>query len=100
MNKCLKFNIDGSAFGKPGPTGCGGLLHNEMGSILALFYGPLGIMDSNVAEVMAIKVALGIFVRSVWKGVFSGYVFLILLSLIDSRIGCILFLAVVIFNRK
>ncbi|XWS36014.1 hypothetical protein CRYUN_Cryun20dG0045700 [Craigia yunnanensis] len=67
MDKCLKFNVNGSAVGKPGPAGYGGILRNKMGSILALFPGPLGIMDSNVAEVMAIKVALEMFDRCVWK---------------------------------
>ena len=38
---------------------------------MALFFGPLGIFDSNIAEVMAIKVALGMFVRSIWKGKFG-----------------------------
>ncbi|XWS63854.1 hypothetical protein CRYUN_Cryun06bG0137300 [Craigia yunnanensis] len=64
IENCLKFNIDGSAIGKPGPIGCGGILQNERGTILALFFGPLGIMDSNVAEVMAIKETVEMFVRS------------------------------------
>ena len=37
---------------------------------MVLFSGPLGILDPNIAEVMAIKVALGMFVRSIWKGKF------------------------------
>ncbi|PPS08081.1 hypothetical protein GOBAR_AA12572 [Gossypium barbadense] len=36
---------DESARGKPGPGGCGGVLRNSSGDILAL-----GIIDSNVAE--------------------------------------------------
>ena len=64
MDKGLKFNVDGSAYGNPGPAGCGGILRNERGRILALF-SPLGILDPNIAKVMAIKVALGIFVRSI-----------------------------------
>ena len=71
LDNCLKFNVDGSAYGKPGPAGCGGILRNERGRILALFSGPLGILESNIAEVMAIKVVLGMFVRSIWKGKFG-----------------------------
>ena len=65
MDKGLKFNVDGSAYGNPGPAGCGGILHNERGRILALFSSSLGILDPNIAEVMAIKMALGMFVRSI-----------------------------------
>ena len=67
----MKFNVDGSTYDKPGPAGCGGILRNERERILALFSGPLGILDSNIVEVMAIKVALGMFVRSIWKGKFG-----------------------------
>ncbi|PWA52720.1 reverse transcriptase [Artemisia annua] len=35
----------------------GGLLRNNCGFVLALFSIPLGVLDSNVAEVMAIKEA-------------------------------------------
>ena len=45
----------------------GEILRNENGRILALFSGPLGILDPNIVEVMAIKVALGMFVRSIWQ---------------------------------
>ena len=38
---------------------------------MVLFSGPLGILDPNIAEVMAIKVVLGMFVRSMWKGKFG-----------------------------
>ncbi|MBA0819729.1 hypothetical protein Gohar_027813, partial [Gossypium harknessii] len=57
---CYKFNVDESARGKPGPGGCGGVLRNSSGDILAL-----GIIDSNVAKVLAIKVALDFLVRTV-----------------------------------
>ncbi|KAH1114886.1 hypothetical protein J1N35_008264 [Gossypium stocksii] len=53
---CFKFNVDESARGKLGPGGCGGVLRNSSGDILAL-----GIIDSNVAEVLAIKGALYFF---------------------------------------
>ncbi|GKB01454.1 retrovirus-related pol polyprotein from transposon TNT 1-94 [Tanacetum coccineum] len=50
----LKFNADGSAKGKPG---IGGLLRNSEGVVVALFSILVGVMDSNVAEVLAIKEA-------------------------------------------
>nr|GEV54576.1 reverse transcriptase [Tanacetum cinerariifolium] len=56
----LKFNVDGSAMGKPGLAGIGGLLQNTDGVVLAIFSISVGILDSNVAEVMAIKKAFSI----------------------------------------
>ncbi|GKF79652.1 reverse transcriptase, partial [Tanacetum coccineum] len=53
----LKFNVDGSAKGKPGFAAIGGLLRNSEGAVVALFSIPVGVMDSNVAEVLAIKEA-------------------------------------------
>ncbi|PWA68757.1 hypothetical protein CTI12_AA301610 [Artemisia annua] len=53
----LKFNVDGAARGKPGPAGIGGLLRNNCGAVVAMFSIPIGVLDSNVAEVMAIKEA-------------------------------------------
>ncbi|GJQ89475.1 reverse transcriptase [Tanacetum coccineum] len=53
----LKFNVDGSAKGKPGFAAIGGLLRNSEGVVVALFSIPVGVMDSNVAEVLAIKEA-------------------------------------------
>ncbi|KAL4378031.1 hypothetical protein GQ457_02G027360 [Hibiscus cannabinus] len=66
-----KFNVDGSARGKPGPAGCGGVLRDGDGHIIALFSGPLGILDSNVAEIRAIAAALDILVEGRWEGVSS-----------------------------
>ncbi|PWA95600.1 hypothetical protein CTI12_AA049650 [Artemisia annua] len=51
----LKFNVDGAARGKLGSTGMGGLLRNNCGVVVAIFSIPLGVLDSNVVEVMAIK---------------------------------------------
>ena len=53
----LKLNVDGSAKGKPGLVGIGGLLRNSEGVVLAMFSILVGIMDSNVAEVVALKEA-------------------------------------------
>ena len=38
-------------------AGIGGLLRNSEGVVLAMFSIPVGIMDSNVAEVLALKEA-------------------------------------------
>ncbi|KAL4323639.1 hypothetical protein GQ457_11G028230 [Hibiscus cannabinus] len=58
---------DHSKMGKTGfgsfwwcPSRCGG-------TVLALFSGPLGIVDSNVAEVRAIEFALSLYVESPWR---------------------------------
>ena len=53
----LKFNVDGSAKGKPGPAGMGGVLRNSYGKVLCLFSVHLGTLDSNIAELFAIKKA-------------------------------------------
>ncbi|PWA51835.1 reverse transcriptase [Artemisia annua] len=53
----LKFNVDGVARGKPGPAGIGGLLRKNCGAVVAMFSIPIGVLDSNVVEVMAIKEA-------------------------------------------
>ncbi|XVE98564.1 hypothetical protein REPUB_Repub03eG0116800 [Reevesia pubescens] len=62
----LKFNVDGSARGKPGPAGCGGILRDSKGVVLGVFFGHLRCMDSNMAEVNAIKIALELFLSSGW----------------------------------
>ncbi|GMJ03941.1 hypothetical protein like AT4G29090 [Hibiscus trionum] len=63
----LKFNTDGSARGKPGPAGFGGVMRDEDSRILGLFSGPLGVMDSNEAEVRAIAFALGLIQEREWR---------------------------------
>ena len=50
----LKFNVDGSARGKPGPAGIGGVLRISDGKILCLFSTYVGIKDSNTAEILAL----------------------------------------------
>lgn len=54
----LKWNVDGSAKGKPGEAGIGGVLRDEYGNILGMFSAYVGIRDSNEAEFMAIVFAL------------------------------------------
>ncbi|PWA67678.1 hypothetical protein CTI12_AA315630 [Artemisia annua] len=53
----LKFNVDGSAQGKPGLAGIGGLLRNSEGVVIAQFSIPVGVMDSGGAEVLAMEQA-------------------------------------------
>ncbi|MBA0583972.1 hypothetical protein Gorai_014807, partial [Gossypium raimondii] len=53
----MKFNVDGSSHGKPGPTGCGDVLRDVASSVKDLFSGPLGFMCSNEAELIDIKTA-------------------------------------------
>ncbi|XVE93623.1 hypothetical protein REPUB_Repub01dG0210000 [Reevesia pubescens] len=60
----LKFNVDGAARGKPGSAGCGRVLWDSKDMVIGIFLRPLGVLDSNVAELNAIKCALKIFVDS------------------------------------
>jgi ribonuclease HI len=53
-----KWNVDGSARGKPGPAGIGGILCDNNGVVLAQFASSVGIRDSNEAEFLAIAFAL------------------------------------------
>lgn len=54
----LKWNVDGSALGKSGLAAAGGVLRDHAGLVKCLFSVPCGIMDSNFAEVIAIRKAL------------------------------------------
>ncbi|KAK2657188.1 hypothetical protein Ddye_010240 [Dipteronia dyeriana] len=53
-----KFNVDGSVKGKSGPSGIGGVLRDLNGKVLCLFSYYMGILDSNTAELWAIKRAV------------------------------------------
>ncbi|KAK3206879.1 hypothetical protein Dsin_020925 [Dipteronia sinensis] len=50
----LKFNVDGSARGSPGPAGMGGVLRDSNGKVLFLFSSYVGNQDAGTAEIMAI----------------------------------------------
>ncbi|XVF55660.1 hypothetical protein PTKIN_Ptkin06aG0054600 [Pterospermum kingtungense] len=63
---CLKFNTDGAARGQPGSAGIEGLLRDSSGKILAAFSKSIGVADSNLAELLAVKEAFGIFGASIW----------------------------------
>ncbi|KAK3206963.1 hypothetical protein Dsin_021009 [Dipteronia sinensis] len=54
----LKFNVDGSSRGKPGPAGIGGVLRNANGRILCLFSAHMGLEEYNTTEILAIHRAL------------------------------------------
>ncbi|XP_073261506.1 uncharacterized protein [Populus alba] len=58
MIDILKWNVDGSSFSKPGPSGIGGVLRNHHGHVLGMFSVPAGILDSNIAELRAIVKAI------------------------------------------
>ncbi|XP_022726680.1 uncharacterized protein LOC111282718 [Durio zibethinus] len=55
----LNFNVDGAAKGNPGPAGCGGVLSDSPGAILTT-------QESNVTEPLSIKVALKVFMKTMW----------------------------------
>lgn len=54
----IKWNVDGSARGKPGEAGIGEILRDANGITLCTFFSYVGIRDANEAEFMAIVFAL------------------------------------------
>ncbi|XVF57148.1 hypothetical protein PTKIN_Ptkin06aG0180700 [Pterospermum kingtungense] len=62
----LKFNMDGAARGCPGPTGIRGILWDSSHKVISMFSKLVGIIDSNLAELLAVKEAIGIFSASQW----------------------------------
>ncbi|XVF39326.1 hypothetical protein PTKIN_Ptkin01aG0025500 [Pterospermum kingtungense] len=62
----FKFNVDGATLGQPGPTGVGGVLRDHDESVKMCFSKSIGVPDSNLAEIMAIREALLLFVQSRW----------------------------------
>jgi ribonuclease HI len=58
MINSLKWNMDGSSIGKSGPSRIGGVLRNHHGHLLGMFSIPVGILDSNIAELRAIVKAI------------------------------------------
>lgn len=61
----LKFNVDGSSIGKPGPIGIGGVWTNHLGCHFIRFSKNIGHAKSNMAEVLAIREALILFLASI-----------------------------------
>ncbi|KAE8681632.1 hypothetical protein F3Y22_tig00111311pilonHSYRG00173 [Hibiscus syriacus] len=62
----MKFNVDGSATNKL--AGCGGILRTAEGYVVAMLFGPVTEINSDFAELIAIKIALDVFVESCWCG--------------------------------
>ena len=62
----MKFNVDGSAKGKPGPVGIGGVLRDNLSIVKMIFPKSVGIEDSNVAELLAVREAMRLFISSCW----------------------------------
>ncbi|XVF77486.1 hypothetical protein PTKIN_Ptkin14bG0048100 [Pterospermum kingtungense] len=56
--------------GQPGAAGIGGLLRDNNSKILLKFSKSVGIADSNLAELMAIKEAFELFIGSRWANDF------------------------------
>lgn len=51
----MKFNLDGAAKGCPGEAGIGGVRRDERSDVKIIFSKAIGVDDSNLAEVMAIR---------------------------------------------
>lgn len=54
----LKINVDGTAIGREGLTGTGGVLRNASGEVLVIFSSMVVEKGSNEAESLAIEEAL------------------------------------------
>ncbi|XWS61072.1 hypothetical protein CRYUN_Cryun07bG0094300 [Craigia yunnanensis] len=57
----MKFNVDESARGKPGPASLGGVLRDENTVIKTVFFKSIGVIDSNVVELLVVGETLRIF---------------------------------------
>ncbi|XVE80900.1 hypothetical protein DITRI_Ditri15bG0018300 [Diplodiscus trichospermus] len=62
----LKFNVDGSAIRQTGLAGIGGILRDHWSSVKGVFSKSIGVADSNLVEIIAIKEALSLYVSSQW----------------------------------
>ncbi|XVE71462.1 hypothetical protein DITRI_Ditri10aG0152600 [Diplodiscus trichospermus] len=63
----LKFNVDGVAQSQPGLGGIGGVLRNHESWVLMVFSKSIGLVDSNMAEILVVKEALSLFSSSQWS---------------------------------
>ncbi|XVE68767.1 hypothetical protein DITRI_Ditri09bG0096200 [Diplodiscus trichospermus] len=57
----VKFNVDGASLGKPGQTGIRGVLRDHQGNVIIRFSRSVGVADSNLAELMAVRKAFILF---------------------------------------
>ena len=62
----MKFNVDKSSLGKSGPAGIGGVLKDKLATVKVVFSKSIEIVDSNVAELLAVRKAIHIFLYSYW----------------------------------
>ncbi|XVE65659.1 hypothetical protein DITRI_Ditri08aG0017800 [Diplodiscus trichospermus] len=62
----MKFNVDGSALGKLGPVGTEGVLRDHLANKRIVFSETIGVVDSNLAELLAVTEAFIIFLSSPW----------------------------------
>ncbi|XVF41643.1 hypothetical protein PTKIN_Ptkin01aG0296500 [Pterospermum kingtungense] len=60
----LKFYIDGSALEQPGLAGIGGILRDDNSRTKIVFSKSIGVVDSNFADLLAIREALTLFISS------------------------------------
>ena len=66
ISDSLKFNVGRSSKGKPGPAGIGGVLRDSKAATKLVFSKAIGLADSNVAELLAVREALSLFVGTKW----------------------------------
>ncbi|XP_007034193.2 PREDICTED: uncharacterized protein LOC18602625 [Theobroma cacao] len=64
MEGTMKFNVDGAANASMGEAGIGGVLRNSRGEIRMMFSKSIGVGDSSLAEVLAIREAFVMFIAS------------------------------------
>ncbi|XVE86926.1 hypothetical protein DITRI_Ditri18aG0074600 [Diplodiscus trichospermus] len=63
----LKFNVDGAMQGQPGLEGIGGVLRNHESRVLMVFSKSIGLVNSNMVEILAVKEALSLFLSLQWS---------------------------------
>ncbi|CAI9757469.1 unnamed protein product [Fraxinus pennsylvanica] len=57
----VKLNVNGCSFWKPGPSGCGGVIRDEFGMVMAGFTSQLGETTNTEAELRAIIEGLKVY---------------------------------------
>lgn len=57
----MKFNVDGTSFGSTRKAEIGGILHDNNGLIKVMFSKSIGLGDSSLVELLAIRKAFIIF---------------------------------------
>ncbi|KAK3206452.1 hypothetical protein Dsin_020498 [Dipteronia sinensis] len=58
VSRRIKFNVDGSVRGKPGPAGIERVLRDSNGKVICLFSKFVSVTDSNTVELWAIRKAV------------------------------------------